>query len=117
MNAQAAMLNHANVLWTPTKPPEEKAKRTMLVFKGFSEDEKVAIKERGVALLLQFMNAPQKSRIPLSTALLKVARGVPDGSHASEAESEAAEAEADFLEPMPLPGAVDTFDEEGECFE
>ena len=111
--AQIAMLNHANVLWTATpQPAGTGAKRA---FEGYSEEEKVAIKERGVLLLKEFMRAPVRQRIPLSSGLIRVAEGWSDG--ASDAASEASAAEGEFLEPIPLPGVVDTFDAEGETFE
>ena len=66
-------------------------------------------------MLKEFLEAPSAARIPLSTGLQRVARGQSD--EASDASQEVAEAEAELLEPMPLPGAVDTFDVDGEEFE
>ena len=54
-------------------------------------------------------------RIQLSPGLTRVANGM--GDEVSEASEEMAMAEGEFLEPMPLPGAVDSFDMEGEMFE
>jgi len=112
--AQVVMLNHANVLSVAKAPPPAKANEYR-AFTGYSEEELVAIKARGVELLQDFLAAPARSKIPLSAGLTRVANGC--GDEASEASKAAAEAEAEVLEPMPLPGAVDTFDEGEEEFE
>jgi len=112
--AQVVMLNHANVLSVAKAPPPAKAKEYR-AFTGYSEEELVAIKARGVELLQEFLGAPARSKIPLSAGLTRVANGTSD--QPSEASEDAAEAEAEVLEPMPLPGAVDTFDEGEEEFE
>ena len=69
----------------------------------------------GVELLQAFMADPAANRIQLSPGLTRVANGM--GDEVSEASEEMAMAEGEFLEPMPLPGAVDSFDMEGEMFE
>ena len=112
--AQIAMLNHANILSVAVAPPvSSKGAR----FQGYSEDEKIKIKARGVALLNQFMAAPAASRIPLSAGLIRVATGTAKDD-TSEASQAASDAEAEQLVPVPLPGvAADTFDDDDEDFE
>jgi len=79
------------------------------------------MKARGTELLAQFLSDPMHLKIPLSAGLVRVAQGwvddeteiFPDRSSAtSEGWSE-----AELLEPMPLPGRLDTFDYEEEMFE
>ena len=54
VHAQIAMLNHANVLWTASPPEKLKKSDEMRAFnKAYTEEEKVAIKARGVAILLE----------------------------------------------------------------
>ena len=114
--AQISMLNHANHLEVAKAPPPTKAKSAgdYKAFKGYTELEKVAIKARGVELLNLFLVAPEGKRIPLSNGLRNVALGIAEdvAENASEGVSE-----GDHLEPMPLPGVLDTFDFEGETFE
>jgi len=114
VRAQVSMLNHAGVLQVATAPPTPK-ENEYIAFTGYVEMNRVAIKDRGVELLQQFLADPASTRIPLSVGLQRVATGESD--EASEASVDAAEAEAELLEPMPLPGAVDTFDGEDEEFE
>ena len=108
------MLNHANILSVAKAPPEPK-ENVYLAFKGYSEKHMVDLKARGVELLQAFMADPAANRIQLSPGLTRVANGM--GDEVSEASEEMAMAEGEFLEPMPLPGAVDSFDMEGEMFE
>ena len=118
---QISMLNHANhleVAKPPTTPATTKpgsAKTTEYkAFTGYSELQKVAIKARGVELLNMFLDDPMAKKIPLSAGLKRVALGVADDVSEDVSESMS---EVDQLEPIQLPGAVDTFDHEGESFE
>lgn len=117
ITAQIAMLNHANVLTVAKAPTGKTSKAAHLSFTGYTEENRVEIKARGVALLKEFLAAPAASRIPLSAGLVRVANGTVSDA-VSEASEAASEAEAEMLEPMPLPGVgVDTFDDDGEDFE
>ena len=116
--AQIAMLNHANVLWTATAPapPKPGQESSRAYTENYTEEAKVTIKARGVALLQEFLSAPAGKRIPLSAGLLRVANGT--SGEADDASEAASESEAAQLEPMPLPGAaVDTFDHSDGEFE
>ena len=115
VTAQIAMLNHANVLTVATASPDQ-LKKQRGAFGGYSEEQRVDIKARGVVLLQQFLADPANARIPLSNGLQRVAHGTAD--NASEVSVTASEMEAENLEPVPLPGcAVDTFSDEGETYE
>ena len=125
--AQTAMLNHAGILCvaTPPPPPKKSMRRgelfsvprhMMRAFaKAYTEEEKVAVKARGVELLKLFLAAPSGKKIPLSTGLMRVAWD--DNDSWSESAHSAEGDGSEVLVPMPLPGAVDTFDAEGEDFQ
>ena len=98
--AQISMLNHAGVLLGAKAPPVSTKANEYLAFTGYSESDLVKIKMRGIELLQEFLDAPMAKKIPLSAGLTRVAKGMSDEQ--SEASMEAASAEGEHLEPMPL---------------